>query len=106
MFIAFRLVVKKLVDEELMIIDVDAKMFVVNRLANLFNVVPRLYVLSCAGSISVTVDEPSIDRVFRVVEPVTVRSEMVVVDREEVPTTVNVPEATMLPPMLVFPPIL
>ena len=63
MFIAFRLVVKKLVDEELMIIDVDAKMFVVNRLANLFNVVPRLYVLSCAGSISVTVDEPVIDRV-------------------------------------------
>ncbi len=97
MFIAFRLVVKKLVDEELMIIDVDAKMFVVNRLANLFNVVPILYRLSCSGSISVTVDEPSIDRVFRVVEPVTVRFEMVVVARDDVPETESDPPTVNAP---------
>ena len=68
-YIAFRLVVKKSVEEAEVIIEVEAKMLFTNRFRNLFSAVPRLYVLFRDGVMSVTVEEPVIDSVFRVVEP-------------------------------------
>ena len=79
MFIAFRLVVKKLVDEELVIIDVDAKMFVVNRFRNLFVALPNEYVESSVGI------------------RLEARAEIEVVAR------VVVPETDKFPPMVVLP---
>ena len=85
-------------------IEVEANILVANRFLNLEIAVPSEYVLSSAGVMSVTVDEPDTDSVpCRVVEPDTVRSVIVVVARVEVPLIVNVPVACIFPPMFVFP---
>ena len=90
MFIAFRLVVKKSVEEAEVIMEVEAKMLFTNRFRNLFSAVPRLYVLFRDGVMSLTVEEPVIDsEPCRVVEPETVRFVIVVVARVEVPITVK-----------------